>query len=795
MSARLFFLIVLFASTPTICLAQSIVQQVRGTVNDKFTNKPIPNASVIVTGNNSDSTTTNDQGEFLMQLPLGRYTLRVEHPRYEPALLSNVIVNSGKQIVLTIPIEEKTERKSLEGISVTKKSPTTTINEMSISSARQFVASDASRYAGSLGDPARMAQNFAGVVSNGDSRNDIIIRGNSPLGVGWRMEGIEIPNPNHFSGIGTTGGAISIVNNNNLASSDFLTGAFAPQYGNALAGFFDLRMRNGNNQQHEYMAQFGLNGAEFGAEGPLKKGSKSSYMINARYSTLELFDLLGVKLGAQGAAKYRDLTYKLNFPKTAIGSVSIWGLGGYNRATSLSKDYDTTGERLNPRPKGFDTYFDNAMYAVGISQQKQIGAKYVLSNVVSLSRSGTQTFIDSLYDNESKKFTWLDRNFSDTRLSTHSKLGYKWSPRNQTQIGLYYTRMFIKVADSIYLTSYNRYISILKYDGGINLWRGYVQHQYKPTSKISIVGGVHAMMLALNNSIAIEPRAAAKYQMTKAVALNIGTGVHNQMQPSTTYFYNRTGVGSFVDSLTNLNLDFTKSVHALCGVDILPAKNYRIKLDAYVQQISNAAIENKSTNYSTLNEGAFYYIIPKPYLVNNGAGFNRGLELTVEKFFSQHYYFLVTSSYYKSTYNGGDNIVQSTAFDGRWSFVALGGYEFVIGNNILGINLKFAGLGGRPFIPVDTAASIARGETVFSSTLGYTERYPNYFRPDLRISYRLNRANISHEFGINIDNVINYRNVSTIEYDNYQKQFGYTYQMGRLPVLQYKAEWSRKRKS
>jgi hypothetical protein len=787
--APIIALLILLASNVT---AQTTQQSIRGLVQDKFNQKPLAHASINLIGSGTiDSTTSNESGEFTLTIPVGRYTLIASADGYNNHSQADIIVNSGKQVVLTIDLEEKVKVK-LSEISATRKRTTIkTISEMSISSAREFIVSDASRYAGSLGDPARMAQNFAGVQTNSDSRNDIVIRGNSPLGVGWRLEGIEIPNPNHFSGIGTTGGSISIVNNNNLSNSAFLTGAFAPQYGNALAGFFDLDLRSGNNKQHEYMAQFGLNGAEFGAEGPLSKRGKGSYIINGRYSTLEVFDKLGIKLGANAQARYRDLTFKINLPNTPIGSLAIWGIGGYNLATSLSKNYDTSGLRFNPRPKGFDTYFNNAMFATGISQKIALNGKLTLSNTLSYNNTQNQTHVDSLYNQEADKFTWLGRTYSDSRINTVTQLAYKHSTQHQTQIGFYYTRFMINNADSLYLTYYTRYISLLSFKGSTHLSRAFVQHQYKPSQYVTIVAGIHAMYFGLNNTWAVEPRAAMRVQISPKLTATIGAGVHHQLQPLTTYFYNRTGVGNFTDSLTNKNLGFTRSNHLVAGAEWQPINNYRIKVDAYMQAISGAAIEQKATTYSTLNEGAFYYMIPKPYCINGGTGLNRGIELTVEKFFSKHYYFLLTSSLYKSTYVGGTGVTLPTAFDGRWTVNALGGYEFKVhGKHSLAFNAKFAALGGRPYILIDSASSQALGQTVLNESKAYLQRYPTYFRPDVRVSYRLNRHRISHEFGLNIDNIINYQNIQSIEYDNYRKQIGYSYQQGRLPVLQYKAEWN-----
>ena len=144
---------------------------------------------------------------------------------------------------------------------------------------------EVNRYAGGRSDPSRLAANFAGVSSPDDSRNDIVIRGNSPTGVLWRIEGLNVPNPNHFSTIGTTGGPFSAINTNVLKNSDFFTSAFPSEYGNANAGVFDLGFRSGNSDKREHTIQFGaLTGLEAMTEGPINKSKGSSYLIAYRYS-------------------------------------------------------------------------------------------------------------------------------------------------------------------------------------------------------------------------------------------------------------------------------------------------------------------------------------------------------------------------------------------------------------------------------------------------------------------------------------------------------------------------------
>jgi hypothetical protein len=263
--------------------SQTITQTIKGIVVDKQTQMPIP--GVIVQLINSEpiiATSTNEKGEFkLSNTPIGRWQINFQMVSYKEKYIT-IILNAGKESVSTIELEESVIQGQ-EIVVTAEQDKTKTNNKMSTVSSRLFSSEEAARYAGSRNDPARMAANFAGVSGANDSRNDIIIRGNSPIGILWRLNGLDIPNPNHFGNSGSTGGPISILNNNTLDNSDFLSGAFAADYGNATSGVFDLKIRQGNNEKYEFLAQMGFNGFELGAEGPITKNS--SFLLNYRYST------------------------------------------------------------------------------------------------------------------------------------------------------------------------------------------------------------------------------------------------------------------------------------------------------------------------------------------------------------------------------------------------------------------------------------------------------------------------------------------------------------------------------
>ena len=340
-------LFVLLIINTNLQAQNSITQTIRGRIIDQETETPLIGALVMVE-NLDKGGSTNAMGEFIIEnVPIGRQSLTVTYLGYEDQTISNLNLISGKETVLTINMVEKAFESGEVVVIASEQGKAEALNEMATVSTRQFRTEETQRYAGGRGDVSRMAMNFAGVSGANDSRNDIVIRGNSPLGLLWRIEGIDVPNPNHFGGFGSTGGPVSMLNNNVLANSDFSTGAFNAEYGNANSGVFDLKLRNGNNKKYEFLGQMGFNGIELGAEGPINKENNSSFLANYRYSTLALFDLIGISFGYVGIPQYQDLSFKINMPKSALGNISIFGVGGISSIDMLAKDREEGELNLN----------------------------------------------------------------------------------------------------------------------------------------------------------------------------------------------------------------------------------------------------------------------------------------------------------------------------------------------------------------------------------------------------------------------------------------------------------------
>ncbi|MCA1746381.1 MAG: carboxypeptidase-like regulatory domain-containing protein, partial [Bacteroidales bacterium] len=334
--------------------AQQPVQTIRGTVQDAISREPLYGANIILAELNKGTITDTDGRFILENVPVGRYSLHIRFVGYEPILLPELLVSSGKEVVLDIAMQ--TAISGLEEVvvrpSARKDRP---INSMANVSARTFSVEEAGRYAGALDDPGRMAGNFAGVTSPGVHVNAIVVRGNAPKGMQWRLEGVDIPVPSHFSGSNVAGGGgLTMFSSSMLANSDFYTGAFPAEYGNATAGVFDMKLRNGNNRKREYAFQVGVQGVEAALEGPLGGRAGGSYLLNYRYSTMALvFPLLPELKFSDEVPVYQDLSFKVNLPAGGAGNFSIWGIGGLSHTDMKGTDeveewiYPSSRVRMN----------------------------------------------------------------------------------------------------------------------------------------------------------------------------------------------------------------------------------------------------------------------------------------------------------------------------------------------------------------------------------------------------------------------------------------------------------------
>ncbi len=783
----LLFTFVLGLTIAHLLPAQSLTQTVRGRLTDAQSGFPLAGANIIVLHTDPLIGAASDvDGYYALQdVPVGRQALKVSYLGYEDRVISGAIVTSGKELVVNVALTEQIMTAG-EVVITGDREKNTTNNEMTTVSSRSFNLEETGRYAGSLNDPARMAANFAGVAANNDDRNDIVIRGNSPAGLLWRLEGINIPNPSHFGSLNSTGGPVSILNYNTLDKSDFMTAAFPAEYGNAIAGVFDLQLRSGNNQQKEWLGQIGFNGFELGAEGPFSKKSKASYIAHYRYSTLGVFNALGVEFGTGAAIpQYQDLTFKIDVPTPKAGRFTVFGLGGVSNITFLGSEQDLSATNENYyADENYDAHAAFKSGVTGISHLYYFNPTtyYKLSLATSHQSHAFQS--DSLSTEDRSAIPSEEADMQNNKYSAHLLLSKKFSARNNMTSGV--------ILDVYDFNLQNQWLvpgevrNIRNTEGQSLLTQAYTEWQHR-SDKLTLNAGLNYQHFAVSNSSALNPRAGISYQLSKRQTLGFGYGLNSQIQPLEVYF-NQTQLPDGSVLLTNKNLGFVHSHHYVLSYDHMLSANLRMKVETYYQYIYGAGVTRQPSSFSLLNAGADFDPIDATNLVNKGVGHNYGLELTLERFYNNGYYFLLTTSLYDAKYKGSDGVLRSTAFDGGYIANLLGGKEFKVGkkDNTLNVDVKLTSSGGKRYTPINDEASARQGYQVLYEDQAFSQKTKDYFRTDLKVMYRINTRRVTHEIGINLQNITNRQNEFSRIYNPRTNTVQTRYQTGLLPIPQYR---------
>lgn len=774
----------------SFAISQNGMQIIRGTITDKQSQQILIGVKVCVVESNPMNCVQSDtKGIYRIQkLKPGRYDLKFSYLGYKEVTMPNVIVTSGKETILDISMEESVV--NMKEIKITPRRKELN-NTMTSVSGRSFSMEEVNRYAGGRSDPARLAANFAGVSSPDDSRNDLVIRGNSPVGVLWRVEGLNIPNPNHFSTIGTTGGPVSAINTNLLRNSDFMTSAFPAEYGNANAGVFDLGFRNGNSEKQENTFQFGLiTGIELMTEGPIKKEKGSSYVFAYRYGFPSMAKKLGLPIGTFATPYYQDLSFKINSGQTKLGRFSFFGIGAVSRVNFEHDKIDSTDLFAIPNRDGF---FNSQIALAGIKHSVKVNEKSYIITILGANFGGSSYLQDSISVLDSSSVRTIENLTNRLTYSINSSYNLKINARMFFKTGILGELFKIKL---IYRSRENtvNWVDYWNANKTTFLGQAFAHLKYNFTDNLILNTGLHGQFLSLNNSYSIEPRIGLKYQFSKTSSISCGYGIHSQMQPLDSYFF------QIYDAIkdttkTNLGMNFTRSQHLVIGYDWLPSKLWRLKTEIYYQFLWNVPVHSYASSYSMLNAGASYYPNNQVDLVNNGTGRNYGFELTIERFFGKGFYGMATGSIYESKYKGGDGIERNTAFNGKFVYNILIGKEIKVGKekqNAFTFDIKFTHAGGRYYTPINLGLSqLVDFQVLKGDDYAYSERYPNFLRLDVKAGFTLNskKYKVSQSWAFDINNVTNNKNIFADRYNPTTNNITTAYQIGFFPNFVYRVQF------
>ena len=748
-------------------------QTVRGIVLDSKTNAPIEFATVRIMNVGSLGSTTDSLGRFRIDnVPVGRCNIQTSYVGYNTNIFNEIPVTSSKEVYMEITLDENIHSLAEVVIQpeIKKDKP---LNAMTITGGRMISMEEAGRFANGFDDPARLSSAFAGVAGDVGT-NAVAIRGNSPQFTQWRLEGVEIPNPTHFADLtGLGGGFLSALSTQVIGNSDFYNSAFPAEYSNALSGIFDMQIRNGNNQKYEHTFQLGILGIDLASEGPISRKNGSSYILNYRFSTTSL------ATGNDMNLKYQDLSFKLNFPTRKAGTFSIWGIGLIDRYKPEILDRDEW-ETQSDRQSG-NTTFDKA--AGGITHKYLINADTYIRSSLAATYAKDHTEADQMTEDDKLVHVGDIRN-SKWDIVFNSYLNKKFSSNHINRTGITITGLKYdldyKISPNFGLDIPMEQIS--KGNGESCVLSTYSSSVINLSNHLTTSLGITAQYFTLNKNWTVEPRAALKWTFNPKHALALAYGLHSRRERLDYYFVEQEVNGK---TESNRYLNFSKAHHFGLTYDWNINSYMHLKVEPYYQYLFRIPVEENSS-FSIINHQSFYL---ERILKNRGSGVNYGIDITLEQYMKNGFYYMITASLFKSRYKAGDHIWRNTRLDKNYLLNVLAGKEWMVGRNkqnVLSLNGRIFFQGGDRYTPVDEEKSLIEHDIKFDETRAYSKKFNPSLNGDISFSYRINKRKISHEFSIKMLNVGMRTGMHFYQYNEKTHKIEKEDGSGMIPNISYK---------
>lgn len=760
-------------------------QVIKGTVIDSETQQAIIGASVYIETPEMVGTSTDIDGKFRLEnIPTGKVVIKCSYLGYEDYESGPLSLSTGKEFEITIRLIEQAIKSDEVVILATQKGRTK--NESMVISSKTFDIKDTERFAASLNDPGRVALNYPGVQAGQDNDNDVMVRGNSAMGVLWRLEGIDVPNLNHFSRPGSSGGGITALSPSVLARSDFSTGAFAAEYGNAFSSVFDIKFRKGNHERFEFSTNIGVLGLNFAAEGPFSNKGESSFLFNYRYSTLSVLDAIGIHVVSKDTRNiYQDMSFNVNIASKKNAKINIFGLGGISSEITNAKTDTALWEKWTDKRQ---TDFYTNLGVMGLSWTQLINEKSYLKTVVAFSYNGLIAREDTLNNNGKNPFELNSLIDNQYKIGLHSYYNRKISAKFSTKAGLIFDQYFYKTEDGKYDHVADFYKQNIDITSNTQLIQPYAQLKYRLSNKATLVGGLHAVILTLNNSYSIEPRFSYIQKIAQAHQITLAYGLHGKALPFGNYHYEEKDVFGR-NYKPNWDLKLIKSHHLIASYDVYFLKNFHIKVEPFFQYLFDLPVGAEANSTFSLLNGREGFAQQK--LESVGTGMNYGVDVSFEKYYSKNWFFMVNASLFKSEYTPKDGKTYNSFYDNRFGISAMAGYEhpFKKNSSSIEVGLRAQFSGGFRGTPIDAQASAIAREAIYDETKPYTIVYPNYFRPDLRLAYKQNKKKFTWKVSLDLANFVDYKNILRESYNVGTNAIEYKFQTGLTPILAFEFDF------
>ncbi len=780
------YLLLLFL-LPVFSFSQS-TQNIRGKVIDKQSKAPVIGANVsLKTADKTLGTQTDEEGVFILpSVPVGRHQIQVSFIGYEPLMTESFLLQSSHETYLEIALTEGAITGE-EVIVTANKNAFEPLNELSVVSTRSFTSEETERIPAGVNDPGRVVLSYPGVqIGADDNENQIVVRGNSPVGILWRLEGIDIPNPNHFAVIGSSGGGVTVFSAQLLAKSDFNTGGFAAEYGNALSGAFDIHFRPGNFYKKAHRVKVGLLGLDFATEGPFNKNGRSSYLINYRYSTLGLLSAMGFNfVGERVTNKFQDLSFNLTFTSKNQKSVTtVFGMGGLSEENY--QPVKNPDERdLSIANNSEDRVRPANMTAIGVTNTYRVNNRGYLKTVAAIMASDIQVMNDTL-SLTNERYRYETQKFIDKRLAVSMTYNQKISDNLVFKTGLIGNFIDFDFFKATRLRTNISDISQIQTNTTVN-GTGKTQ-TYQHYSQFSLIqnkwrlnAGYHYLRLAVNGKQSLEPRASVQFVPQANQRISFSYGIHSQIPPLMNYFSQNED-----NEYINRDLDLMKSQHLILAYHLYTQNKMRFTLETYYQNLLNipASPDPESIWWLLNGQGNF----PEFEVVSQGTGINKGIDIALEKTFSNSYFMLLNASLLDAKYSMPDGRTYNARFNSRYSSSVTMGKEFYFKSkgSILQLGGRFLYKGGLRYTPLDPVASAEAGRYIELEGQTYSEQVPSYNRLDARISYSYNKPKLAGKINIDVQNVLNRKNPTSVSYIASTNTTRFNYRgSGLTPVLSF----------
>lgn len=762
-------------------LAISQAQTIKGTILDHQSQMSIIGASVTVFNSNPlKGAVTDLDGNFMIpDCPLGRQIVVVSYVGYKSESIE-VIVSNGKEAVVQLSLEE--DQETLQAVEIVAQKKTSNVNKLAKISANALNMSTVTRISGGRSDISRFVSSFAGVATQGDSKNDITVRGNSSNGILWRLDGMPIANPNHFALFGTTSGSFSALNPNMLAQSDFLTGAFPAEYGNALSGVMDLQLKVGNKERHEFTTQLSAwSGVEVQAEGPVLKKLNGSYALAYRYSFVDILRRVGYTPNGDASPQYSDLCYNLDFHKKRQ-HFNVFGIVGM---ANLSYNGSESAAKTEGRPVNEYVDYHSKMKQFGFRHQWLIDSSSYWKNIFYVGNNNLETErgldkgkpneeLDDLAENKDNSWRFSSQYNKRWTKKLSMRAGYVW--QNTSFSTFYQSRL-----------DNQQFFTFRNSNDALTLHEAYIQLQYKVKKRYSINTGLHAQYSPFTKHYILEPRGALKLKLANKNDLVLAYGLHSQLPLLNVLFYaNAKGI------LPNHQLDFLRSHHFVLGWDKKMPRDWRFHAETYFQYLTHVPIQKSSPTFSVLNYGSDNNRTNYDSLTNDGLGRNYGIELSLSRTYANGFYTTINTSLFQSQYRSADNVWRNTAFNNRYILTVLAGKEFPLKrkHRVLTVDTKINAMGGAYYTPIDLKQSIASNYEVLDYSQAFANTTPSIFQWDVRLGFRKDGKRLTQTFFLDLTNINNRGNIASYYYDSINQVIAPRYRnLGILPDVMYRLQF------